>query len=91
VFFEGPDGALCGVAALAVRWYQLVSDIIDGEEKLQSGGCIVVETVELSLEPLDSELLMYGIICFDPLLGGSRFHGDDFNVVAIINVADHDV
>jgi hypothetical protein len=91
VFFEGPDGAFSGVAAMVVRWYQLVSDIIDGEEILQSGGCLVVKSLEFWLETLDSELLMNGVICFYPFRGGSRFHCDDFNVVAIINIADHDV
>jgi hypothetical protein len=38
VFFESPDGALRGVAEMAVRRHQLlISDIIDGEEILQSG------------------------------------------------------
>jgi hypothetical protein len=49
-----------------VRWYQLVSDIIDGAEILQSGGCLVVESLEFCLETLDSELLMDGVVCFDP-------------------------
>jgi hypothetical protein len=65
-FFEGPDGAFRGVALMAARWHQLVSDIIEGEESLQSGGCLVVESLELWLETLDNELLMDGIICFDP-------------------------
>jgi hypothetical protein len=90
LFFEGPDGALRGVAAMAARRRQLVIDIIDGEEILQSGGCLVVESLELLLETLDSELLMDGIICFDHFRGGSGFHGDYFNIVAIINIADHD-
>jgi hypothetical protein len=76
---------------MAVRWHQLVSDIIDGEEILQSGGCLVVESLELWLETLDCELLMNGVICFDPLRGGPKFRGDDFNVVAIIDIADHDI
>jgi hypothetical protein len=67
VFFEGPDEAFRGVAAMAVRWHQLVSNIIDGEEILQSGGCLVVERLEFWPETLDSELLMDGIICFDSL------------------------
>jgi hypothetical protein len=37
VFLESTDGAFRGVASMAVRWHQLVSDIIDGEEALQSG------------------------------------------------------
>jgi hypothetical protein len=61
VFFEVPDGAFLGVAAVAVRWHQLVSDIVDGEKSLQSG-CLVVESLELWLEPLGSEVLMDGII-----------------------------
>jgi hypothetical protein len=48
VFFEGPDGAFGGVAAVAVRRHQLVSDIIDGETILQIGGCRVVESVNPS-------------------------------------------
>jgi hypothetical protein len=76
---------------MAVRWHQLVSDIIDGEEILQSGGCLIVESLEFWLETLDSELLMNGVICFYPFLSGPRFHGDDFNGVAIINIADHHI
>jgi hypothetical protein len=91
VFFEGPDGALRGVAAMAVRRHQLVIDMIDCEEILQSGRCLVVESLEFWLETLDIELLMNGIVCFDPFLGGSRFHGGDLNVVAIINIADHHI
>jgi hypothetical protein len=67
VFFEGSDGAFRGVAAMAMRWHQLVSNIIDGAEILQSGGCLVIESLEFWLETFDSELLMDGIICFDPL------------------------
>jgi hypothetical protein len=52
---------------MAAGWHQLVSDIIDGEESLQSGRCLVVEMLELWLGTLDSELLMDGVICFDPL------------------------
>jgi hypothetical protein len=32
VFLESPDCAFRGVASMAVRWHQLVSDIVDGEE-----------------------------------------------------------
>jgi hypothetical protein len=91
VFLESPDGALRGVASMAVRWHQLVSDIIDGKEILQSGGCLVVESLELWLETLDRELLMNGFICFDPLRGGPRYYGDDFNIVAVIDIADHHI
>jgi hypothetical protein len=70
VLLESPDGAFGGVAAMAVRWHQLVSDIIDGEEILLSGGSLVVESLELWLETLDCELLMKAVICFDPFRGG---------------------
>jgi hypothetical protein len=62
VFFEGPDGEFRGVSAMSVRWHQLVSNIIDGEEILQSGGCLVVESLEFWLETLDSDLLMNGVV-----------------------------
>jgi hypothetical protein len=54
VFFESPDGAFRGIVAMAVRWHQLVSDIIDGDEILQSGGCLIVESLEFRFESLDS-------------------------------------
>jgi hypothetical protein len=47
---------------MTVRWHQLVSDIIDGEKILQSGGCLVVESLEFWLETLDSQLLMNAVI-----------------------------
>jgi hypothetical protein len=62
VFFEGPDGAFRGIAVIAVSRHQLVIDIIDGEEILQSGGCLVVECLDFWFETLDSELLMDGIL-----------------------------
>jgi hypothetical protein len=34
---------------------------------------------------------MNGVICFHPFRSGPRFHGDDFNVVAIINIAHHHI
>jgi hypothetical protein len=66
VLFEGPDCSFRGVAAMEVRWHQLLSAIIDGEESLQSSGCLVVESLDFWLETLYNELLMDGIICFDP-------------------------
>jgi hypothetical protein len=66
VFFEGPYGSFRGVAAMEVRQHQFVIDIIDSEEILQSGRCLIVESLKFWLETIDSELLMDGIICFDP-------------------------
>jgi hypothetical protein len=65
---------------------QLISDIIDGEEILQSGRCLVVESLELWFETFDCELLMDGVICFDPFRGDPGLHWNDFDVVAIIDV-----
>jgi hypothetical protein len=70
VFLESPDGAFGGVASMTVRRNQLISDIIDCEEILQSGPCFVAESLELWFETFDCELLMDAVICFDPFLGG---------------------
>jgi hypothetical protein len=67
VFFEISDGAFSGIVGLAVRRHQLVLHIIGGEKNLQSGQSLVVESVELWLETLDSEFRMDSIIGFDPL------------------------
>jgi hypothetical protein len=55
---------------MTVRRHQLVSDIIDGEEILQSVRCLVVESLELWFETLDRELLIDAVVCFDSFRGG---------------------
>jgi hypothetical protein len=91
VFFEGSDGALCSVASMAVRRNQLVSDIIGGEEILQSRRRLIVESLQFRFETFDREFLMDAVICFDPIRGRPGFHLDDFDVVAIVYVTQHDV
>jgi hypothetical protein len=70
VFLEIPDGAFRSIALMTVRRHQLISDIIDGEEIIQSCRCLVVESLELWFETFDFELFMDAVICFDPFLGG---------------------
>jgi hypothetical protein len=76
---------------MAVRRHQLVSNIVDDEVILQIGRCLVVESLELWFETLDSEILMDAVVCFDPFRVGSSFHGDDFDLVAIIDITDHHI
>jgi hypothetical protein len=64
---------------------------IGGEHIIQSGRSLVVESLELWLESLDCEFLMDGGICLDPFLGRLGFHWFDFNIVAVINRAYHDI
>jgi hypothetical protein len=71
---------------MTVRRNQLIIDIIGGEQILQSGLCLVVESLELWFETLDCELLVDAVICFGPFLGGPGLHWNDFDVVAIIDV-----
>jgi hypothetical protein len=66
MFFESSDGAFSGVAEIAVRRHQLVLYIIGGEKFLQSGRCLIVDSLEFWFETLDSEFLMDGIIGLDP-------------------------
>jgi hypothetical protein len=86
VFLEGPDGAFRSIAAMTVRPNQLISDILYGEEILQSGRCFVVQSLELWFETFDCELLMDAVILFDPFGGGPGLHWNDFDVIAIIDV-----
>jgi hypothetical protein len=71
MFFESPDGAFSGIAAMAVGRHQLVVHIIDGEKILQSGRCLVAESLEFRFETLQIEFLMDGIIGFDSFCGGT--------------------
>jgi hypothetical protein len=91
VFFESPDGAFRGIAAMTVRRDQLIINIIGGEKNLQYGRCLVVESLKSGFESFDIEFFIDGVICFDPFRGGPIFHGDDFSLVAVINIADHDI
>jgi hypothetical protein len=67
VFFGSSDGAFSGIAAMAVGRHQLVLHIIGGEKILQSGRCLIVESLEFWFETLDREFLMDVIIGLDPL------------------------
>jgi hypothetical protein len=66
VIFESSYGALSGIAAMAVGRHQLVLHVIGGEKMLQSGECLVVESLEFWFETLDREFLMDVIIGLDP-------------------------
>jgi hypothetical protein len=46
VFFESSDGALSGILEMAVGRHQLVLHVIGGEQILQSGGRLVVKSLE---------------------------------------------
>jgi hypothetical protein len=76
---------------MTVRRNQLIRDIFGGEEILQSGRCLVVESLELWFETFDCELLVDAVICFDPFRCGPGLHWDEFNVVAIVYVTQHDI
>jgi hypothetical protein len=66
VFFESPNGAFSCIATVAVGQHQLVLRIIGGEEILQIGRYLIVESLEFGLENLDRELLMDVIIGLEP-------------------------
>jgi hypothetical protein len=71
--------------------HQWVLHVIGGEKVLQIGRCLVVKSLEFWFESLDREFLMDVIIGLDPFRGGPGFHRDDFNLVEVINIADHDI
>jgi hypothetical protein len=91
VFFKSPDGAFCSVASMGVRRNQLIGSIICGEEILQGCGRFVVESLQFRFETFDRELLMNDAICFDLFRGRPGLHWDDFDVVAIVYVTQHDI
>jgi hypothetical protein len=66
VFFKSSCGSFSGVAAVTVGRDQLVLYIIGCEKVLQSGRCLVVESLKSWFETLGSEFLMDVTILFDP-------------------------
>jgi multisubunit Na+/H+ antiporter MnhB subunit len=68
VFFKSPDGAFRGVVAVAVAVgrNQMILHVIGSEKMLQSGQCLIVESLKFWFETLGSEFLMDVIICLDP-------------------------
>jgi hypothetical protein len=91
VFFESPDGALCSVASTTVRRNQLISNIMGSEEILQSCWRFVVESLQFRFETFDRELLVNDVIWFDPFRGRPGLHWNDFDVVAILYITQHDI
>jgi hypothetical protein len=91
VLFKSPDGAFSSITAMSVGRHQLVLHFIGGEETLQVGGCLIVESLEFRSENRDCEFFMDVIISLDPFLGGPGFHQDGFRIVAVINIAGHDI
>jgi hypothetical protein len=67
IILERTDGAFRSVASMEVGRNQLIIDILRGEEILQSGRRLVVESLELWFENFDRELFMDAAVCFDPL------------------------
>jgi hypothetical protein len=65
VFFESSDGAFSSVAVMTVGRYQFILNIIGGEKMLQSGRCLVVDSLEFWFETLSNEFLMDVIIGLD--------------------------
>jgi hypothetical protein len=76
------------------RWQwggQLIFHIIGSEKVFQSGGCFVVKGLNFVFETLGSEFLMDVSICVDPFRGGPGLHWDNFYIIAVINITDHNV
>jgi hypothetical protein len=46
---------------------------------------------KFGFETFGSEFLMNVIICFGPFRGGPGFHWENFEIIAVINITDHDV
>jgi hypothetical protein len=91
VFFKSSDSSFSGVAAMTVEGNKLIFHAIGSENVFQSGRCFIVEGLKLRFETLGSEFLMDVIICFDPFQGGTRIHWDNFDIIAVKNITDHNV
>jgi hypothetical protein len=76
---------------MAVGRNQLVLHVIASEKVFQSGRCFVVKSLKFWFETLGSEFLMNVIICLDPYRGGPVFHWDNFDIIAVIDITDHDI
>jgi hypothetical protein len=91
VFFKSLNGSLSGVAAMTVGGGKLILHVIGSEKVFQSDGCFVVKGLKFGFETLGSEFLMDVVIFFDPFQGGPGIHRDNFDVIAVKNITDHDV
>jgi hypothetical protein len=70
---------------------KLICHVIGSEKVFQSGGCFVVKCLKFGFETLGSEFLMDVIICFDPFQGRPGLHWDNFDIIAVKNITDHNV
>jgi hypothetical protein len=70
---------------------QLIFRIIGSDKVFQSGGFFVVKGLKIGFETLVSEFLMDVIIYFDPLRGGPGLYWDNFDIISVKNITDHNV
>jgi hypothetical protein len=91
MFLKSSDDVFSGIVAVSVGRHQLILHVIGGEKMLQSGRCLVVESLAFWFEALGCEFLMDVILGLDLFRGGPGFHRDDFNVFSVINIAAHDI
>ena len=86
--FECPDGPFRCVSSVNMRWHKLTLDVFFIEERFESFGCFVVESLKFGFE----SGLGKGVNCF--ATGGCRgcigsgFHGFRVNAVAVTVVDD---
>jgi hypothetical protein len=66
VLLEISDGAFSSAEVMAVGRHQLILYVIGGEKMIQSGLCLIVESLEFWFETFGSELLMEVIMGVDP-------------------------
>jgi hypothetical protein len=74
------------------RWQwggQLIFHVIGSEIFFQSCGCFVVKGLNSGFETFGREFLMDAIIYFDPFRGGPGLHWDNFDIIAVKNITDH--
>jgi hypothetical protein len=88
VIFERANGAFGSVSAVDVRWSELVVDVDAGHELLESGGCFVVELLELWFESALGQESMGSFVGGENFRAGFALHGFNENGVAVVVVKD---
>jgi hypothetical protein len=69
----------------------LIFHVIGSEKVFQSSGCFVVKGLKFGFETLGSEFLTDVIICFDPFRVRPGLHWDNFDIIAVKNITNHNV
>ena len=91
VILEGADRAFGGIAAMHAGWNELKIDVGVAQERLERGGSLVIEAVQLWMQTGGNKACMNDCEGGENARARTTFHGFDQNGITVVVEYDHNV